>query len=181
METKKKPGVQRGHVISEETKSKMRLARLRNPTKYWLGKKMDEAHKAKLSANHKGMSGKRQPLSQRKAVSGENNWNWKGGITPLNHKIRASLRYKDWRSTVFHRDDYSCVLCGVRGVELNADHIRAFSTILREHGVSTLVASFACDELWDTDNGRTLCVPCHKATDNFSGRVYRGTKKKHND
>lgn len=79
---------------------------------------------------------------------GEKNPNWNGGITPENHKIRNSLEYKNWRRMVFERDNYTCLNCNIRGGNLNADHIKPFTKY---------------PELrFDLNNGRTLCVPCHK-------------------
>lgn len=82
------------------------------------------------------------------AMQGDKHPNWKGGITPLKKKIRESLEYKLWRTAVFERDDFTCVWCQVRGTYLHADHIQLFSTHPE--------LRFAID------NGRTLCVPCHK-------------------
>ena len=87
---------------------------------------------------------------------GENNCNWKGGITPINMKIRGSKEYKLWRTAVFERDDYTCIWCGQVGGELNADHIKPFSLFPE--------LRFAID------NGRTLCEPCHRTTDTYGGK-----------
>lgn len=64
-------------------------------------------------------------------------------------EIRRSGEYKGWRTSVFQRDDYTCQLCGARGVKLNAHHIKPFAIFpeLRT----------------DVNNGITLCVTCHKA------------------
>jgi len=82
--------------------------------------------------------------------SGSNHHNWKGGITSENHKIRTSSVYKAWRKSVFERDDYTCQICNSRGNRLNADHIKPFAL----YPESRL----------DVNNGRTLCVDCHKTT-----------------
>jgi len=82
--------------------------------------------------------------------------NWKGGITPINKQIRFSLEYKLWRRSVFERDKYTCIWCGQKGGTLNADHIKPFALF---------------PELrFSIDNGRTLCVPCHKTTDTYGKR-----------
>ena len=92
-------------------------------------------------------------------MAGPSHYAWKGGITPEVKRLRSSGRYADWRKAVLRRDNYTCQLCGVRGGKLTADHILAWST----H-----------PELrFELSNGRTLCVPCHKATPNYG---WRGAK-----
>lgn len=89
--------------------------------------------------------------------SGENNPNWKGGITTENNAIRSSLEYREWRISVFKRDNYTCQHCFKRGNGvLHADHIKPF-------------ASYPELRL-DLDNGRTLCIECHKKTPTYSAR-----------
>ena len=87
---------------------------------------------------------------------GEKSHFWRGGIAPLNKILRNSLEYKLWREKVFERDNYTCVICGKIGQELNADHIKSFAEYPEYR--------------YDLDNGRTLCVPCHKLTPNYAGR-----------
>jgi len=82
--------------------------------------------------------------------SGIAHWNWQGGITDENQKVRNSTEYSNWRKLVFERDNYTCQHCGKQGVELNAHHIMKFST---HH-----------DLRLEVSNGLTLCVPCHKKT-----------------
>ena len=94
--------------------------------------------------------------------NGDKNPNWKGGITPTNQVIRHSLEYKSWRDAVFMRDNYTCQICERRNgngetVYLQADHIKPFFKypLLR----------------FDLNNGRTLCIDCHKSTDTFKARA----------
>lgn len=87
--------------------------------------------------------------------------NWRGGITPENAKIRASDETKAWRIAVFERDDYTCQVCGDRGGNKHADHIKPFALF---------------PELrFDVSNGRTLCIPCHRHHGAlvFKGRITR--------
>lgn len=88
---------------------------------------------------------------------------WRGGVTEINKKIRSSAGYKEWRRSVFFRDDYTCVLCHERGVELHADHIKPFS--------------LHPELRFSIENGRTLCVPCHKDTPTYLGKIKTYAKK----
>ena len=88
---------------------------------------------------------------------------WKGGVTPENKKIRMSLVYKQWRTSVFERDDYTCQECKVKGGTLQADHIKPFALF---------------PELrLDINNGRTMCVDCHKKTDTYGGKLNSSVHK----
>lgn len=67
--------------------------------------------------------------------------------------------YRLWRTAVYERDNYTCQECGIRGGEINADHIKPWSLF---------------PELrFSLENGRTLCVPCHKKTDTYGGKARR--------
>ena len=94
-------------------------------------------------------------------VKGERHYNWKGGVTKLGHKIRHSAKFYQWRKDVFSRDNWTCVWCNQRGVELHPDHIKKLSLIVQEHQIQTMIQAYDCIELWDVNNGRTLCVKCH--------------------
>ncbi len=79
---------------------------------------------------------------------------WKGGVSKENELARKSLQYRQWRTLVFKRDEYACVIGGrAHGKYLHADHIKSFS----KYPELRFVVS----------NGRTLCVPCHKLTDTY--------------
>jgi len=133
-----------GKHRSEEHRRKIGLALLGN--KYSLGRKMsDEERKMRSLA----------------APRGEKSYSWKGGITPINAKIRASLKYRLWREEIFKRDNYTCVWCkDNKGGNLNADHIKPFSWFPK------LRFSF--------DNGQTLCETCHDWKTKMDLKVFRG-------
>lgn len=145
-----------------ESRKKQSEAKLKNPVRYWKGKKrppVSEETKIKMSIAHtgKGHSVKtRRQMSE--ARQGSKGSNWRGGIYPINKAIRHSVEYKIWRTAVFERDNYTCIWCGKRGVKLNADHIKPFALFPE--------LRFAID------NGRTLCEPCHRTTDTFGERTY---------
>jgi len=116
------------------------------------GMTFTEEHKKNLSIAHMGIQ------------AGEKCHLWKGGITPENHKIRNSTEYKQWRTAVFERDDYTCQDCEERGGVLNADHIQPFA--------------YFPDLRFVIENGRTLCRSCHVKTDTWGKRVaqYEGRR-----
>jgi hypothetical protein len=89
----------------------------------------------------------RSENNKKNKVKADNHWNWKGGITPLNEKIRNSSDIQNWRAKVFMRDDYTCVNCKSKGGYLEAHHIKEFSKYP--------------DLRFEVDNGITLCKPCH--------------------
>lgn len=100
---------------------------------------------------------------------GPENNAWRGGITRIQDKIRQLPEYKLWRQTIFIRDDYTCQnqSCGLRGGDKHVDHIKQFALILQENKITTIEQALQCSQLWDINNGRTLCVPCHKQTDTY--------------
>lgn len=66
-------------------------------------------------------------LFLKKEYSGENSWNWKGGLTPERNKIRKSIEYRLWRNSVLARDSFTCQKTGVKGGTLRAHHIQNFA------------------------------------------------------
>lgn len=101
---------------------------------------------------------------------GEKNRNWRGGISGFTNLIRKSYKSVEWRKKIFKRDRYTCVLCGVknglgRTIYFEADHYpKPFSIIMQENRISSVDEGLSCEELWDINNGRTLCRPCHDKT-----------------
>jgi len=77
------------------------------------------------------------------------------------HKtIRETYKYRQWRSDVFTRDDFTCVLCGVRGGYIQADHFpKMFINIINEHKIKTLDEALDCEELWNINNGEHCVFP----------------------
>jgi len=127
-----------GHT-SEESKEKNRLSHLGKRASLETRKKQSEMRKGSKSAL------------------------WKGGITPVSQAIRSSFEYKQWRISVFERDNYTCQICHKRGnTTLHADHIKPFALF---------------PELrFEITNGRTLCKECHRATDTYPKNLLGGTR-----
>ena len=103
---------------------------------------------------------------------GEKGSNWQGGITSINYTIRNCYEYKIWRKNIFERDNYICQECNNGSNKLNADHIKPFAVILMENNIQSLEDALKCKELWNLDNGQTLCVECHKKTETYGWNTY---------
>ena len=122
------------------------------------GKNLSHIHRQKIGLRIKEL-GIKPPLTK-----GERHHSWKGGITPLAKKIRKCPQYKEWRSTVFRRDSFTCQLCAHQGY-VEADHFpKSFAKIMEENEVKTIQQAYECAVFWDTTNGRTLCEACHGKT-----------------
>lgn len=94
---------------------------------------------------------------------GENNSNWKGGITPILLSERTSKEYNSWRDEVYSNNWYTCQCCGKYGDDINknAHHINNFSEY---------------DEMkYDVKNGILLCEECHHIRRNGSFHNVYGT------
>jgi hypothetical protein len=112
-------------------------------------RKIDKDYRDKMS---KIMKGKIRPNIS-KAKMGSKNPNWRGGISPINKRIRRSSKFLQWRKKVFERDNYTCQKCGKRGGELHPDHIKQFA--------------YYPELRFELSNGRTLCKRCHMKTETF--------------
>ena len=97
----------------------------------------------------------------RKQKYGEEAPNWQGGLTKLSTLIRGLEQYNNWRLLIYKRDSFICQGCKNVGGELNAHHIKHFAIIVKENNIKTLTEAIHCNELWNLDNGVTLCKKCH--------------------
>lgn len=65
-----------------------------------------------------------------KRMKGENNSNWKGGITPLHIYLRDKI--KDWRLDSLKYYNYKCEITNISNGRLDVHHIYGFNIILKE-------------------------------------------------
>ena len=162
---------QREKARTPENRRRMKEAMLRlrnNPV--WM-KKQKEAQREmrrKATGIKNAFYGKKHTIEARKKVSqtkkdspltprGKNNPAWIDGKGEDRHGERVTfsqtLSYRLWREMVLKRDDWTCQICLKRGGRLHVDHIKSY----REFPELRV----------DTNNGRVLCVPCHRKTPNF--------------
>lgn len=107
-----------GKEVTVETRKKMSLAKL-GKTSNALGKKWKLEERA---------------------------WNWQGGVSSFNKVQRIKFR-NTIQKLVLERDNYTCQMCGVRGVVLQVDHIQSWKDYVELR--------------FDINNCRTLCQKCH--------------------
>jgi hypothetical protein len=97
--------------------------------------------------------------TKRNALRGPDNPAWKGGKTPAIARCRDTLDYKQWRISVFQRDDYTCQICSQRGGPLVAHHIFSYT--------------YYPDLRFLVSNGATICRSCHSSLHNDPNNSHR--------
>jgi len=154
-----------GKHHSEESRKKMSESKKKLYEAGWqvwnYGKHHSEETKEKLRIAR---------ANQKNIPKGADHYFWKGGISPLKRRIRTSFKYRIWQKAIFQRDNYTCLHCGIRGGSLEADHIKPMAKILEQNTIKTFEDAMNCAELWDAQNGRTLCRDCHLHTDTWGRR-----------
>lgn len=128
---------------------------------------------------NKGVKHTPETIQKLKAkLKGRKAWN-KGlnnGSRTLDKIIRQCSKYKDWRREIFEKDNYTCVFCKIRGKDMQADHHpNTFSEIIFDFKIKSLVEAEQCAEMWNVNNGRTLCYNCHKGTSSY-GKNFHGQR-----
>tara|TARA_Y100000310_G_scaffold239892_1_gene243641 strand:+ start:359 stop:877 length:519 start_codon:yes stop_codon:yes gene_type:complete len=158
---------------TKETKKRMRQIKLEKPVRYWLGKKRSletiRKIKEKLIKQMNTPEAKERMKMNALGKFGKKSHNWKGGKTKIRQIIPSLYEYKNWRSMVFERDNWTCQTCGGRSqigkqVYLEAHHIKELWKIIDEFRIKNSKDAINCKELWDLSNGITLCKECHKLT-----------------
>lgn len=69
---------------------------------------------------------------------------------------KDDFQYLKWAAAVKKRDNYTCTICGRRGIWLESHHIKSWD--------------WAKEDRYSLENGTTLCQSCHQ--DNGFHRIY---------
>lgn len=88
-----------------------------------------------------------------RTMTGEKSPTWQGGKSSINHRLRAGITWKEWRTKIFERDNYTCQDCGIRGGVLEPHHLNRFA--------------YFPELRFIIENGITLCVGCHNKTKKY--------------
>lgn len=124
----------KGYKHTKKAKEKIRNANLKNPTRFWLGKKGTEEAKEQLGKSMRGKKhtktakekmkggnptsfkkghtfwkGKKHSKKSIEKMSGKNHYNWQGGISfePYTTDWTETLR-----QSIRERDNYTCQMLG---------------------------------------------------------------------
>jgi hypothetical protein len=97
-----------------------------------------------------------------------NNVNLLAPSTPLlKLKIRNTTQYLMWCLSILKRDNFTCRICHAsvkenKSLGLEVHHAKSFDDICKENNVSTIEQALECKELWNANNGISVCYKCHK-------------------
>ncbi len=121
----------KGKKHSEKTKEKMSQKAFGNKNgKGNFGNKLTEERKRKISASKCGIKIKE----------------WNEYKTSKDKRERLRFR-NEIQKLILERDNYTCQMCGKRGIDLQVDHIQSWADYVELR--------------FCIDNCRTLCKPCH--------------------
>lgn len=167
-----------GKTLTEEHKKN--ISKTLNERKPCVGRILSDEHKNKISKSRRGKyTGEDNPMYNKKHTKEsklkmsqtqkkkygmtEKHPNWDILLNSITPQIRRSYNYVDWRNKILKRDNFTCKKCNKRGGDLHAHHHKKmFFELLRDNNISTFDEAINCKELWDLDNGITLCIDCHK-------------------
>jgi len=154
--------------LRENDISKSKEVWIENSRQKMIGRKATDETKTKMS---KSQTGKirtiEHRLHYRNSKLGKKNPAYVNGqySRKIYKYIRELHEYKLWRDNIFERDNYTCKECGEKGCMLNAHHIIPFVKLIeniRDMSKEKLIMKANnFKELWNTDNGVTLCLDCH--------------------
>lgn len=107
--------------------------------------KHSDETRLKMSNSQRGS--KKPWISQRnRLLIGSKSLHWKGGVSETNRLARTRFR-NTVQKEVLRRDNYTCQICGIRGINMQVDHIQPWKEYIELR--------------FSIDNCRTLCSSCH--------------------
>jgi len=170
--------MRKGQKMPEELRKKQSERMKANPISYWKGKKrgsptlewkkkISEALKLAYKEGRRKVSKNdiERISNLNKGKIGKKHPKWTDNKKrPFYQVIRTLHEYKQWRTNIYEKDNYTCQICGKRGGNLEADHYpKMFIEIIRKNNLITIEQVIKCNELW-LAKGRTLCKQCHLTT-----------------
>ncbi len=165
----------KNHPMYGRKHSKKSIEKMR---KSQTGIKLSQETKRKISEGNKGkVISSKQRLELSKMRMGEKNPAWKGGVKEVSRTIRKMFESRLWIKYCMERDNYTCQECKIIGGKLEVHHKKPFAQILKENNIKSVEDARRCLEIWDLNNGVTLCEDCHKKEHQNLKKLKKGVKK----
>jgi 5-methylcytosine-specific restriction endonuclease McrA len=98
--------------------------------------------------------------SFKKYANHNNHQYFKSYISYSSSKLRKTKKYITWTKQVLKRDKCTCKRCGSK-TDITVHHICSLQNLLIKNKVNSFKEAKNCEELWDINNGITLCKKCH--------------------
>jgi len=152
METRKK--ISENHAdVSGKNNPMFGIHRFGKDATFYGRTTSDEAKQKISKANSGRIPTQETRKKMRENTVGKNNPNWRGGISSFRQNLNNTDEYKQWRLSVFQRDNFTCRKCGsTKSGSFNAHHILP----VRDWRAPQFTMN--------VKNGITLCKGCHEQT-----------------
>jgi hypothetical protein len=90
--------------------------------------------------------------------------------------IKNTTEYLNWRIAILKRDKFKCRICSAsikdnKGLRLEVHHAKSFNDICKENNFTTIKQALTCKEIWNLDNGISLCYACHKSIEKLNAKI----------
>jgi hypothetical protein len=89
---------------------------------------------------------------------------WYGNVRynyTIHDMIRKMPECKRWVDGVLNRDNYRDVVTNEICIYPEAHHVIELDDIIKKYNIINMDDARKCKELWDINNGKTLCEKCH--------------------
>jgi len=110
----------KGMKFSETHRKNLSISKLKNPSRYWLGKRRSKETIGKFRKSHIGKKQSKETKLKRRISmlgkhDGEKNPAWNGGTARLPY----TYQFTKIRVEILKRDNYICQECGKKGKEIH--------------------------------------------------------------
>lgn len=146
----------KGLPLSLETRQKISNSK-KGSISNFKGKKHSEESKKKMSLRRVGLK-LSDTTKKNMSIASTKRYDRVGRRKYKRYLHVTDKKYLKWRSDVFRRDNWTCQTCNIRGVYLEAHHIKSWAKYPEFR--------------YDLENGVALCKECHKLTDNYKNKKH---------
>lgn len=165
---------QRKHCVTENQLKALSMGRQKG-TNHLEGIPKSEHFKTILSLKMSEWCRNNPQQSKDRAIchKGDNHHLWNNGSSLFNQQVRRLQELRNWQNQVKDRDGRKCTKCGSNN-NLESHHIVELSVLLVQYNICSIEEARNCKELWNIENGITLCQEHHYQ---IHGRNYENKRK----